>query len=69
VKILYLYSEAMGYTIATVDALAKRGAGGPEVVELFGSIGKASGELGWEPAIPLAVSLEDAYRHWHDSLG
>lgn len=42
---------------------------GPEVTELFGSIEKAAGELGWEPAIPLAVSLEDTYRHWHDSLG
>ena len=42
---------------------------GPEVAELFGSIDKAAGTLGWEPAIPLTNSLEDIYKYWYDSLG
>jgi len=41
---------------------------GPEMADLYGCIEAASASLGWRPEIPIGVSLEDAYRHWYESL-
>lgn len=41
---------------------------GPEMADLYGCIEAASASLGWKPEIPIGVSLEDAYRHWYESL-
>ncbi len=41
---------------------------GPEVPELYGSIGHVKEVCGWSPDVSLRRSLEDTYRYWFDSL-
>lgn len=42
---------------------------GPEVPELYGSIERASNEIGWQPEITLEQSLRDVYSEWYEKVG